>query len=495
MKAILAIDQGTTSTRALIIDANAAVRCVAQVELPQSYPQSGWVEHDPETIWRDCLSTARAALAEAAALGLDVAGIGIANQRETFVLWNRATGEPLHPAIVWQDRRGADLCERLVADGVEPMITERTGLLLDSYFSASKLNWLLNALPHARTLADKGQLAFGTIDSFLLWRLTGGAVHATDITNAARTLLFDIHKRQYCPELCALFDVPMSILPEVCANDAMFGTTEPSLFGKSLPIAAMVGDQQSALVGQNCRQPSQTKITFGTGGFAMMNTGTRICTSHHRMLTTIGYQIGGDTHYALEGSIFVAGTGVRWLRDQMGFIQSADETDAIARSLPGNEGVYLVPAFVGMGAPHWDAHARGSITGLTLSTTPAHLVRAALEAVAYQSHDLIDSMADDAGLLPETIKIDGGMAGNDWLCQFLADILRANVERPANVESTALGAALIAGVALSIWRSADQALSAMEASRIFEPQMADAERAALLDGWQDAVSRTCGLAR
>ena len=491
MKAILAIDQGTTSSRVLVFDETAAIRCVAQVELPQSYPQSGWVEHDAERIWRDVVSTARDALAQARTLGLSVEGIGIANQRETFVLWDRATGEALHPAIVWQDRRGADLCERMIADGAEPMVSDRTGLLLDSYFSASKLNWLLDALPHARTRAERGELAFGTIDSFLLWRLTNGAVHATDITNAARTMLFDIKKKSWCPDLCALFGVPMAVLPEVRANDALFGTVDADVLGIALPIHAMIGDQQGALVGQNCLKPAQSKITFGTGGFAMMNTGTTPRPSTHRMLTTIGYSMNGTTHYAMEGSIFVAGTGVRWLRDRMGFIESANESELMARALPDNEGVYMVPAFVGLGAPHWNPHARGAIVGLSLDSGRHHIVRAALEAVAYQSHDLIGSMSLDANMRADVINVDGGMAANDWLCQFLADILATPIHRPANVESTAFGATIIAGGALNVWSSLDSAHSLAETADYFTPAMSAEERDRLLTGWHRALHSIC----
>lgn len=489
MKAILAIDQGTTSSRALIVDEAASVRAMAQVELPQSYPQSGWVEHDPETIWRDVVATARAALDKADGLGLTVTAIGITNQRETFVLWDRATGAALHPAIVWQDRRGADRCRALVAQGLEAEVTQRTGLLLDSYFSASKLAWLLDHLPDARARAERGELAFGTIDSFLLWRLTGGAVHATDPTNAARTLLYDIRTLDWSPQLCAMFGVPMALLPQVRANDALFGTSDAAVLGRALPITGMAGDQQAALVGQGCLDPGDAKITYGTGAFALMNTGGRICESSHRLLATVGFQAEGRTCYALEGSIFVAGAGVKWLRDRLGLIGDAGESERLARDLPDNGGVYLVPAFVGLGAPHWDPDARAILTGLTLDSGAAHIVRAALEAVAYQSADLVAAMGSDSALMPAAIHVDGGMTANDWLCQFLADMLGVAVRRPASVETTAMGAAHLAGVGAGLWPSLRAVPVAETGTAQFAPRMAADARAALIAGWHRAVAQ------
>lgn len=489
MKAILSIDQGTTSTRALIVDAQAQVRAMAQIELAQHYPQSGWVEHDPDAIWRDVVSTTREALAKADALGLDVTAIGITNQRETFVLWDRTTGKTLHPAIVWQDRRGADLCRQLKSDGLEPEVTERTGLLLDSYFSASKLAWLLDTLPDARRRAERGELAFGTIDSFLLWRLTGGAVHATDPTNAARTLLFDIRTLQWCPDLCRLFRVATSLLPDVRSNDALFGLSDAAILGRALPITGMAGDQQAALVGQRCLAPGDTKITYGTGAFALMNTGSQICRSRHRLLSTVGVQAEGRTCYALEGSIFVAGAGIKWLRDGLGILSDAAQSENMASSVPDNGGVYLVPAFVGLGSPHWDPDARAAITGLTLDATAAHVVRAALEAVVYQSCELISTMQDDSALCASLLRIDGGMAANDWLCQYLADMLGLGVQRPSCVETTALGAAFLAGVGAGLWSSLRDVPASVSADTRFECAMSDGQRTALLAGWHRAVAQ------
>ena len=489
MKAILSIDQGTTSTRALIIDVEMRVRAMAQVELPQSYPRSGWVEHDPETIWQDVVATAREVLDKAKGLGLDVVAIGITNQRETFVVWDRATGKACHPAIVWQDRRGAALCRDLAADGLEPDVTNRTGLVLDSYFSASKLAWLLDAVPEARRLARSGQLAFGTIDSYLLWRLTGGTVHATDATNAARTLLFDIRSMEWCPELCRIFDIPLQILPEVRSNDALFGRCEPAILGKGLPITGMAGDQQAAMIGQGCLTAGRTKITYGTGGFALMNTGGNICRSSHRLLSTVGFQAEGRTCYALEGSIFTAGAAVQWLRDGLGIIGSAAQTEAMASGIPDNGGVYLVPAFVGLGSPHWDSEARAIISGLTLGSTAAHIVRAALEAVAYQSCELVSIMTKDSGLAADVVQVDGGMAANGWLCQFLADMLGVAVRRPADVETTALGAAVLAGVGAGVWSSFSDLPAGLNEDVRYEPGIGQDRRDILFAGWRNAVER------
>ncbi|MEJ2458252.1 MAG: glycerol kinase GlpK [Novosphingobium sp.] len=490
MKAVLAIDQCTTSTRALIVDENGAIAARAQIELPQSYPRTGWVEHDPETIWRDVVATARQALAQAAERGLEVAAIGIANQRETFVVWDRASGKAVHPAIVWQDRRGAGLCDRLIGEGVEPDVSARSGLLLDSYFSASKLAWLLESDPGLRRRAEAGELAFGTIDSFLLWRLTGGRVHATDPSNAARTLLFDIVRMEWSDDLCALFGIPRAMLPHVRDNDAPFGTADTAILGRALPITGMAGDQQAAMIGQGCLEPGQVKITYGTGAFALMHTGETISRSRHRLLSTVAYRVGGRTCYALEGSIFVAGAGVQWLRDRLGIIASAAETEALARSIPGNDGVYLVPAFAGLGTPHWDSQARAALCGMTLGTGAAHVARAMLEAVAYQSDELIETMRQDTGLRADLVRIDGGMAHNAWLCQFLADVLATRIRRPDNVESTALGAAFLAGTAVGIWPSLARTPSSSSRDAVFEPALADAERARLMAGWRDAVART-----
>ena len=488
-RTILAIDQGTTSTRSIVYDSAGHARATAQAEFQQHYPNAGWVEHDPEDIWRDTLATARAAIAESGTLP---AAIGITNQRETTLLWDRATGRALHNAIVWQDRRTADTCARLREAGHEPLVSARTGLLLDPYFSATKLGWLLDTVPGARARAEKGELAFGTIDSFLLWRLTGGRVHATDATNASRTMLFDIHRQVWCPDLLALFDIPTTLLPDVRDNSTIFGETDAELFGAAIPIAGMAGDQQAALIGQQCLHAGMAKATYGTGCFLLMNTGEKAVTSTNRLLTTTAYRLGGKPTYAIEGSIFVAGAAIKWLRDGLGLITHASQTDDMATRVADNGGVYLVPAFVGLGAPHWDAGARGLISGLTLGTEAAHLARAALEAVAYQTHDLLDAMARDGAGEPATLRVDGGMAANEWLCRFLADIVATPVERPAALEATALGAAFLAGMAIGIWDGTEGLAAIDQAITRFEPHMPQPDRATLLTGWHDALGRALG---
>lgn len=486
---ILAIDQGTTSTRAIVFDRQARPIAVAQRELAQHYPEPGWVEHDPEDIWHDTLAVMKKAIAGTDGGVAGIAAIGIANQRETVVVWDRATGRPIHRAIVWQDRRTAEVCEGLRSDGAEPMVRARTGLLLDPYFSGTKLAWILDSVPGARARAERGELAFGTIDSFLLWRLTGGAVHATDPTNAARTLLFDIHAQRWDEELLRLLRVPAALLPEVKDNSGLFGHTAPELFGAAIPIAGMAGDQQAALFGQGCFAPGMAKATYGTGCFMLLNTGESVA-SHNRLLTTPAWRLDGKTSYALEGSIFVAGAAIKWLRDGIGVITHASQTDDMASAVTGNHGVYMVPGFVGLGAPHWNPDARGLICGLTLDSTAGHLARAALESVAYQTSDLARAMmADGAGELA-ALRVDGGMAANDWLCQFLADVTDAPVDRPAVVETTALGAALLAGLAVGMWGDLD-ALSALWArDRRFTPAMTTETRAPLLAGWRAALRRT-----
>jgi glycerol kinase len=485
---ILAIDQGTTSTRAILFDAEARVVAVAQRELEQHYPRPGWVEHDPEDIWRDALAVAREALA-----GIDigrVAAIGITNQRETAVVWDRATGEAIHRAIVWQDRRTSERCAELKAEGAEPRVSETTGLLLDPYFSATKVAWMLDHVAGARDRAARGELAFGTIDCFLLWRLTGGAVHATDVTNASRTSLFDIRANRWDGELCALFRVPDAILPEVHENSRIYGTTAPGLFDAPLPIAGIAGDQQAALFGQACFAPGMAKSTYGTGCFLLLNTGEEAVRSQHRLLTTPAWRSGGRTTYALEGSIFIAGAAVKWLRDALCVIGSAAETDSLAAQVSDSHGVYMVPAFVGLGAPHWDPDARGAIYGLTLDAGFAHLARAALEAVAYQTFDLVEAMAADGAARPADLRIDGGMATNAWLCQYLADILQIPVERPLTLETTALGAAFHAGLATGVWPDL-AALSGLRTQRdAFRPQMHTELREELVAGWKRAVAKT-----
>jgi len=484
----LAIDQGTTSTRAILFDSKARAIAVVQREIEQHYPAPGHVEHEPEQIWQDTVAVAREALS--AADVVRVAAIGITNQRETVVVWDRETGEPIHRAIVWQDRRTADECAKLAAEGAEAMVQTRTGLLLDPYFSATKIAWILDHVAGARARAERGELACGTIDSFLLWRITGGATHSTDVTNAARTSLFDIHRQCWDSELCRLFRVPEALLPEVHDNSHFFGTTAPGLFDVQLPIGGIAGDQQAALFGQACFAPGMTKSTYGTGCFMLVNTGQDAVQSHHRLLTTPAYRLQGRTTYALEGSIFVAGAAVKWLRDSLGAFTDAAQTDRLARSVPDSHGIYMVPAFVGLGAPHWDPDARGAIFGLTLGASKAHLARAALEAVAYQSRDLLEAVAKDFACGPAGMRVDGGMAANDWLCQFLADILRVPVERPKNIETTALGAAFLAGLSTGVWSGLDEIAHTWESQDVFEPAMPDQNREQMLKGWRSAVART-----
>ena len=486
---ILAIDQGTTSSRAMLFDQAGRAVGQAQQELPQHFPRSGWVEHDPEDIWRDTLATARGALDAAGRGARDVAAIGITNQRETVVIWDRASGAAIHQAIVWQDRRTAAHCDRLKAEGHEPLVQQRSGLLLDPYFSASKVSWILDQVPRARERAERGELAFGTVDCFLLWRLTGGRVHATDATNAARTMLFDIHRQVWDQDLLALFGVPAAILPEVRDSDGDFGATAAELFGAPLPILGIAGDQQAATVGQACFKPGMMKSTYGTGCFALMNTGGEAVTSTNRLLTTIAYRISGETTYALEGSIFIAGAAIQWLRDGLKIIASAEESEALARAADPEQAVTLVPAFVGLGAPYWDAHARGAILGLTRATGPAEIARAALEAVCHQTRDLLEAMAADGAEPPKTLRVDGGMVGNDWVLQFLADILGCAVERPVVAETTALGAASLAGLNNGFFDGLEGIAATWQSAGRFEPRMAADERERRYAGWLDAVKR------
>ena len=491
---VLAIDQGTTSSRAIVFDREGRRAGIGQKELAQHFPSDGWVEHDPEDIWRDVVAVCRQAIAAAGTTAAEIAAIGITNQRETTVLWERGTGSAVHRAIVWQDRRTADLCRHLVADGLEEHIRARTGLVVDAYFSGTKLAWLLDNVPGTRDAAEHGALAFGTIDSLLLWRLTGGRVHATDATNASRTMLFDIVDQCWDRRILEALRIPEGLLPEVRDCSGEFGTSDHTLFGAAIPILGIAGDQQAATVGQACFQPGMSKSTYGTGCFALVNTGDRFVASHNRLLTTVAYRLAGRTTYALEGSIFVAGAAVQWLRDGLRVIHTAGESETLARNLPSTEGVYLVPAFTGLGAPHWDPDARAAILGLTRDSGVAHVVRAALEAVAYQTADLVDAViadmkgsAQDAGLA--TLRVDGGMVVNDWLCQFLADILDRPVERPAVVETTALGAAYLAGLAAGVYESLDAVASAWRLERRFEPRMPPGDRQRLLDGWRRAMAR------
>jgi glycerol kinase len=486
---VLAIDQGTTSTRAMVFDAEGRPLASAQRELTQHYPRPGWVEHDPEDIWATVQETARHALAHARLTAGDVAATGIANQRETVVIWERDGGRPIAPAIVWQDRRTADRCAALAAAGHEPMIAARTGLLLDPYFSATKIAWLLDEIPGARAAAERGDLACGTIDSFLLWRLTGGAIHATDATNAARTLLFDIHRQCWDDELLTLFRVPRLLLPEVRDNAGSFGTSTVDFLGTPVPICGMAGDQQAATVGQACFTPGMVKSTYGTGCFAVLNTGAAPLASRHRLLTTLAYRLEGRATYAIEGSIFVAGAAVQWLHDGLGLIRDAGECDALARAADPARRVYLVPAFTGLGAPYWDAEARGALFGLTRDAGRAEIVRAALEAACYQTRDLIEAMRADGAALA-SLRVDGGMVVNDWFAQRLADLLGLPVERPCITETTALGAAALAGLAAGLYPSLDALAGRWRRDRLFEPTLGADERDERYAGWQDAVRRT-----
>jgi glycerol kinase len=490
--AILAIDQGTTSSRAIVFRPDGAIAALAQREFRQIYPANGWVEHDPEEIWQSVLAVAREALTAAEAKGLAVRGIGITNQRETTLVWERATGRPIHNAIVWQDRRTAEACARLRADGHDADIAARTGLVVDPYFSATKIAWLLDNVPGARGRAAAGALVFGTVDTFLLWRLTGGRVHATDVTNASRTSLYNIHDLDWDDAMLRLFGVPRVLLPAVQDCAGLFGETDAALFGRSLPILAIAGDQQAAAIGQACLAPGTLKSTYGTGCFMLLNTGETPVASRHRLLTTIAARIAGRTTYALEGSIFVSGAAVQWLRDGLGLIADAGETQGMAAGLAGNGGnggVYMVPAFTGLGAPHWDPEARGAIYGLTRDTGPRQFARAALESVAYQTRDLLRAMAEDGGR-PLDLRVDGGMTANDWLMQFLADVLDLPVSRPDVTETTAFGAAALAALADGIYASLDDIAAHWRLNRRFTPRMSGSERAALLAGWDDAVART-----
>jgi glycerol kinase len=483
-RTLLALDAGTTSTRALLFADDGSVCAVAQREVRQHYPRPGWVEHDPEEIWATQLACARDVLAAAEA---PPAAIGITNQRETVVLWERATGRPLANAIVWQDRRTAAACEKLRADVfASALIRERTGLVIDPYFSATKLAWLLDTVPGARARAEAGDLAAGTIDTFLLWRLTEGAVHATDPSNASRTMLFDIHAGAWDEELCARLRVPKAVLPEVRDSAGDFGTASARLLGQAVAVRGIAGDQQAATFGQACLETGMAKNTYGTGCFAVLNTGATARPSANGLLTTVGWRVGGRTTYCLEGSVFMAGAAVQWLRDGLGIIASAAETEALAASLESNDGVYLVPAFVGLGAPHWDARARGVLVGLTRGTGRAHLARAALEAVAYQSADVLTAMAADAGRPLVELRIDGGMVRNDWLCQFQADVLGVPVVRPQVVETTALGAAALAGLAAGVWADPAAFATTWREERRFVPLV---DRSAELTRWCDAVAR------
>ena len=481
---ILALDQGTTSSRAILFDHSGRSVRTAQNEFRQIYPQPGWVEHDPRDIWESQISAARRVLVDVSAS--EIAAIGITNQRETTVLWDRATGEPIYNAIVWQCRRTAPLCETLKAEGFDKVILEQTGLVTDAYFSGTKVAWLLDNVPGARARAERGELAFGTVDSYLIWKMTGK--HLTDVSNASRTLLYDIRRGVWSDEILARLNIPHSVLPEVKPSSGVFGET--SLFGVPIPIAGVAGDQQAATFGQVCTQPGMVKNTYGTGCFMLMNTGTDAIQSKNRLLTTVAWKLGDQpTQYALEGSVFIAGAAVQWLRDGIGLIDNSAESEALAVSIPDTGGVYLVPAFVGLGAPYWDSFARGTITGLTRGTERAHIVRAALESVAYQTRDVCDAMGADAHLPLTTLRVDGGMVKNDFLMQFQADILGVPVQRPQIIETTALGAAYLAGLAVKFWGSLDEIAGQWAVERTFEPHMSADQRESLYTGWKHAVGQ------
>ncbi|WP_211852987.1 glycerol kinase GlpK [Plastoroseomonas hellenica] len=489
---VLALDQGTTSSRAILFTTpELEPVALAQREFPQHYPASGWVEHEPEDLWQSSLAVMREAIAKAGIAPGDVAAIGIANQRETTLLWDRATGRPIHRAIVWQDRRTAATCAALSEEGHDAPVAERTGLIIDPYFSATKICWLLDHVPGAREAAEAGRLAFGTVDSFILWRLTNGRVHATDATNASRSMLFDIRAGRWDEELCALFRVPPAVLPEVMDCAAPFGIAEPEHLGAAIPVAGIAGDQQAAVIGQACFEPGMVKSTYGTGCFALLNTGATPVRSQNRLLSTIAYQLNGERRYALEGAIFVAGAAVQWLRDGLGLIRAAaDSGHLAARSEPAQR-LYLVPAFVGLGAPYWDPEARGAIFGLTRGSGPADLARAALESVGYQTRDLLEAMRRDWGAAAEgVLRADGGMVASDWTMQFLADILGAPVDRPMVQETTALGAGYLAALQTGLCPAPQEFARTWRLQQRFTPAMGEAEREAAYRGWQDAVRRT-----
>lgn len=492
MSYILAFDQGTTSSRAIVFDDTASIRAIAQREFRQIFPRPGWVEHDGREIWATQVGVAAEAMSRAGISPREVKAIGITNQRETTLLWDRRSGEPLHNAIVWQDRRTAELCDRLKADGLEPMFREKTGLVLDAYFSGTKLAWLLDNVPGARQRAEAGELAFGTVDSWLVWNLSGGRLHISDASNASRTLLFNITTLDWDDELLAVLGIPRAVLPGVVDSSAIYGETAGDLFASAIPLAGMAGDQQSALFGQACGTAGMAKNTYGTGCFLLMHCGDRPVESRHNLLTTVAWRLAGRAEYALEGSVFVAGAAVQWLRDGLGIIRSSGEVEALAASVPDSGGVCLVPAFTGLGAPHWDPYARGTIVGITRGTTAAHIARATLESIAFQSADLITAMEADAGISLAELRVDGGATANSLLMQFQADLLGVPVVRPKVSETTALGAAYLAGLAVGMWRDRQEIAGHWQVDRIFTPAMGRAEAADLRGRWERAVERSRG---
>jgi len=489
MSYILAVDQGTTSTRTIVFDQSGKIISQHQVEFDQHFPNDGWVEHQPEDIWQSVLTTIEGAVAKAKLSFSDIKALGITNQRETTVIWDRQTGEAIYPAIVWQDRRTAEYCQQFKTKGLEPQITDKTGLLLDPYFSGSKINWILDQVPQAREKADKGELAFGTIESFLVWRLSKGKFHKTDATNAARTLLFNLKTQQWDPSLLDIFNVPANLLPEVVDNAGEIGEVDSSYFGHAIPITGMAGDQHAALIGQTCFEPGMGKSTYGTGCFFILNTGSQCLKSDNRLLTTMSYRINSTPSYAIEGSIFIAGAAIQWVRDKLGLIKDARETEKIAQETGIVESVYLVPAFTGLGAPYWDPHARGGLFGLTRDTTAHDIVTAALQSVCYQTKDLIEAMKKDGATLSHTLRVDGGMVINNWFSQFLSDLLGTQIDRPVITETTALGAAYLAGLGCGLYDSLESLSGHWQCEHSFKPDMSPDTRDNLYQGWLKAVGR------
>ena len=487
---ILSLDQGTTSSRAIVFDRSGSIRAKAQKEFTQIFPQSGWVEHDAKEIWASQIGVANEALATLGIRARDIAAIGITNQRETTIVWDRETGEPIHNAIVWQDRRTAELCDRLKADGHEALFQSKAGLVIDAYFSGTKIKWLLDNVPGARERASRGQLAFGTVDSWLVWKLTNGQLHITDASNACRTMIFNIHTGDWDDELLQILDIPRSLLPEVRSSSEVYGKTAEGLLGAQVPIAGIAGDQQAATFGQAALKPGMVKNTYGTGCFMLLNTGEKPRASEHKLLTTVAWKMGDRTTYAIEGGIFIAGAVVQWLRDGLGIIKSSEEVEALAQQVPDTDGVYLVPAFVGLGAPYWDSYARGTITGLSRGSSAAHIARAALESMAYQTADVLDAMRQDSAIEIVELRVDGGASRNDLLMQFQADILGIPVVRPKVTETTALGAAYLAGLAVGYWQNQQELVELWQVDRRFEPAISEEKRQKLRNGWQRAVAQT-----
>lgn len=485
---ILSFDQGTTSSRAILFDKQGLIISVAQKEFTQFFPKPGWVEHDATEIWSTQLGVAAEAITKAGLTVKNIAGIGITNQRETTVVWDRQTGMPIYNAIVWQDRRTAVYCDALKNDGKAPLIQQKTGLVVDAYFSATKVKWILDQVPGAREKANKGELCFGTIDCWLLWKLTNGGVHATDVSNASRTMLFNIHSMEWDQELLTLFDIPPAILPEVRSSSEVYGHTERILTAHAIPIAGMAGDQQAALFGQMCTQPGMVKNTYGTGCFMLMNTGEKAVPSTNNLLTTVAWKVNGKTQYALEGSVFIAGAVVQWLRDGLKIIRNSAEVETLAAEVTNSEGVYIVPAFAGLGAPYWNQHARGTIVGITRGTTGAHFARAALDSIAYQTMDVLKAMEADSGIAIKELRVDGGATSNNLLMQFQSDLLGTHVVRPTVVETTALGAAYLAGLAVGYWSSTDEIQEQWLVEKTFTPLMPDEKRKELSEGWKKAVN-------